>query len=378
MPFSTAGPGHQVRKGGKQLFVFDLNVLDNSSRKVYGIATSPDLDRENEAILKAALEGALPDFMQLPIMHLDHTERPVGWFTKAEFRGQDLYVEACVKPTSDCDEFWDDVVKASRAGKPYQFSIFGDRVECTPSCALHPDDPKRKQEPCITKALVLYSISICQPGTAINPNTFAEVMKALALEKTAEKGLVKATDSASNMIHPTTDGKYPKEVTKTMEPEDEKKVPEAPATEQAAAQGPSGEGSEIKQLLTTIVERLQSLESSIGLNKAEPEDEKKEEDDEKKEVQKSPCAKKAEAVAAQASTFTKAELGRITKAEERIAALETELETLKKSTAKPTNVIVIDPKAAKDGDSQDPTKAPLQKSAGASNASNFEKIYGNR
>jgi hypothetical protein len=205
-------------------------------------------------------------------------------------------------------------------------------------------------------------------------------MKALALEKTAEKGLVKATDSASNMIHPTTDGKYPKEVTKTMEPEDEKKVPEAPATEQGAGQEPSGEGSEIKQLLTTIVERLQSLESSIGLNKAKPEDEKMEEedDDEKKEVQKSPCAKKAEAAAAPASTFTKAELGRITKAEERIASLESELATLKKSTAKPTNVIVIDPNAAKEGESQDPTKAPLQKSAGASNASNFEKLYGNR
>lgn len=377
MPSITAGPGFQVRKGGKQLFVFDLKVLDGSIRKVCGIATGPQLDRENETILKKAIEEALPAFMHLPIMHLDHTERPVGWFTKAEFQGQNLYVEACVKPTSDCDAFWNDVVKASRTGKPYQFSIFGDRVECTPSCALHPADPKRKQDPCITKALVLYSISICQPGTAINPNTFAEVMKALALQ-TAEKGLVKATDSASNMIHPTTDGNYPKEVIKTMEPEDEKKVPGAPATEQAAPQEPSGEGSEIKQLLTTIVERLQSLESSIGLNKAEPEDEKKEEDDEKKEVQKSPCAKKAEAPPAEPSTFTKAELGRITKAEERIAALETELDTLKKSAAKPTNVIVIDPSAAKDGDSQDPTKAPVQKSAGASNALNFEKIYGGR
>jgi len=368
MPLSTAGPGHQVRKGGKQLFVFDLHHLsENNERKVWGLASCPDIDREGEVILKKAIEESLHDFMALPIMHLNHTERPIGWFTKAEFRGQDLYVEGRIKPTPDCDDVWNDVL----SGKLSQWSIFGDRTNATPSCAL---DPSSRTEPCVTKALALYSITLCDRNTAINSKTFAEVMKSIIK---AQSLVEKATDSASNMIHPTTDGKYPKEVMKTMEPEDEKKVPEAPAKEEGAAQEPSGAGDEIKQLLTTIVERLQSLESSIGLNKAEDPEEKKEEE-ENKEVQKSPCAKKAEAAAAAATTLSKADLGRITKAEERIAALEAELVTLKKSTAKPPSVFVIDPKAAEEGESQDPTKMPVQKSAGAANASNFEKIYGGR
>ena len=389
MPFKTAGPGHQIRKGGKQLFVFDLNVLDDSSRKVFGIATGPQLDRENETILKAAIEKALPNFMMLPIMHLDHTERPVGWFTKAEFRGQDLYVEACVKPTSDCDEFWQDVRKASSESRPYQFSIFGDRVECTPSCAL---DPQHRTEPCITKALDLYSISICQPGTAINPNTFAEVMKAMNLSTT--QGPRKATDSASNMIHPTTDGKYPKKGS-TMVPEPEEKKPQMPVRD--SGNGPSqeelpgadnagdGDGKgrntdAVIELLTQVVERLQSLESSLGLYKAKPEDEmaEKKPDDEEKEVVKCPvCAKKAEVPAApQETTITKADLGRIAKAEERLGAIEGKLDLIMKSMARGLDVVVLDPalnKAmAKD---EQGNMAPIEKSAGAAQVANFGKLF---
>ncbi|GEM_PF-1743456 len=386
MPLSTAGPGFQIRKGGKQLFVFDLNVLDDNSRKVYGMATGPHLDRENETILKKAVEDALPNFMMLPIMHLDHTERPVGWFTKAEFKGQNLYVEACVKPTSDCDIFWKDVVKASKVGKPYQFSIFGDRVDCTASCAL---DPPKRTEPCITKALELYSISICQPGSAINPNTFAEVMKAMSITA----GLGKATDSASNMIHPTTDGKYPKKRS-TMAPpkENDKKEettePQPPMkdasdgpdqTEQGAA--PEGGGSEIKELLTQIVERLQSLEASIGLNKAEPVDEekKKEDEDMEEKIEKGPaCAKKAELAVKPAepdvTTITKADLGRIAKAEERLATLETRLNAIEKSTAKGPSVVILDPAAAKEALEKDPTKAPVMKSAASAMVAGFGKV----
>lgn len=403
MPLFTAGPGHQVRKGGKQLFVFDLNVLDDSSRKVYGLATGPQLDRENETILKTAVENALPNFMMLPIMHLDHTERPVGWFTKAEFRGQDLYVEACVKPTSDCDKFWGDVAKASREGRPYQFSIYGDRTDCTPSCALHPDHPERQREPCITKALELYSISICQPGTAINPNTFAEVMKAMSIDSTKMQGLAKATDSASNMIHPTTDGKYPKEVTKTMipnkkeNPDEEKKPvpPEVPGKEQDTGQEPvpsegndGGSGSEIKDLLTAIVEKLQNLESSLGgTMKAAPvgdENPEKDKEDEtmEDEVKKCPvCAKKADPVTPaepDVMTITKADLGRIVKAEERLATIEARLNTIEKSTAKGPAVVVMDPAVIKATASDDPTKPPVIKAAGSANAAAFGKLYGGK
>jgi len=391
MPLLTAGPGLQVRKGGKQLFVFDLNVLDDSTRKVYGLATDPQLDRENETILKKAIEEALPNFMMLPIMHLDHTERPVGWFTKAEFRGQDLYVEACVKPTSDCDEFWKDVKKASGMGKPYQFSIYGDRVECTPSCAL---DPKSRTEPCITKALALYSISICQPGSAINPNTFAEVMKAMSIVRTnTQRPCRKATDSASGMIHPTTDGKYPKEVTKTMpEPEEKEKgspetgsqppmedVSDGPELENEEPEDGGGDMKPVIELLTQIVQRLQSLESSLGLYKAEKPDKEegeKKPDDEEKETMKC-SAKKAtvvESAKLESVTISKAELGRLQKAEAQIATLTAELTQIKKSTAKGPEMIVIDPSVIKKSATDDPTKEPIVKSAASSMIKGFGKF----
>lgn len=396
MPLTTAAPGHQIRKGGKQLFVFDLNVLDDSTRKVFGLATGPQLDRENETILKAAIEDALPNFMMLPIMHLDHTERPVGWFTKAEFRGQDLYVEACVKPTSDCDEFWGKVVKASQAGKPYQFSIYGDRVHSTPSCALHPSERK---EPCITKALELYSISICQPGTAINPNTFAEVIKAMI-----PQGLVKATDSASNLIHPTTDGKYPKKGS-TMVPPDKEKNPEKkpqppmedtsdgpdmgkPKPETGEPEMDSATGGEsdggtkaVIELLTQVVQRLQSLESSLGLYKAKPEvgmtesvPSKKKEDEE--ELSTAKCTKKADVpVPEDPNAIIKANLDRITKAEERLTAVEEKVNLIMKAIPKQPDVIVLDPKLNAEMAKEDKT-APVQKSAASANLGKLAKMLG--
>jgi hypothetical protein len=406
---STAGPGHQIRKGGKQLFAFDLTVLDDSTRKVCGIATGPDLDRENEMILKEAIENALPDFMMLPIMHLDHTERPVGWFTKAEFHGDDLYVEACVKPTADCDEFWQDVKSASADGKPFQFSIFGDRLECTQSCALLPDDPKRQDEPCITTSLKLYSISICQPGTAINPNTFAEVMKAMAIERrsqesttisTTSPGLGKATDSGSALIHPTTDGTYPKKDGTMVKTDDEnlKSPGEAQPPIKDASNGPDRDeqGSEdqagqqgdmqpVIDLLTQVVERQQSLESSLGLYKSEtkPDDEEKPDEkddpDDKEELKKCPL-KPAQKAAAVTEPVTKAVLGRIEKAEGRMIQIEKRIDRIEKSTAKGPDVILVDPvmnKAMEQTANKDGAN-PIVKSAGAEQLSNFEKLFHRR
>lgn len=370
MPLSS-GPGLQIRKGGKQLFLFDLEGFDKSTRRIFGKATSPKLDRENETILKAAIEDALSNFMVLPIMHLDHTERPVGWFEKAEFRGQDLFVEARIKPTSDCDELWDLIVKASDSGNPYQFSIFGDRKHASKSCSLAVDDPRRKTNPCVTKALELYSISICQPGTAINPDTFAEVIKAVF-----PKGLKKATDSTINMIHPVTDGKYPKKGSSMAFPpkEDEKdnqppadespKEPiretdngPAPEEEQPGETEGGGGMKEVIDLLTQIVQRLQTMESSLGMQKADVEPEEEEEMTEKPEEK---CAKKSDApVEPEKDTISKANLDRITKAEQEIGTMKTQIaelagkvDTIMKSTAQKTEAVVIDPAAIQKAETQ--------------------------
>ena len=393
MPLLTTGPGHQLRKGGKQLFTFELHHLaENNERKVWGMASSPDIDREGEVIMKAAIEKSLHNFMALPIMHLNHTERSIGWFTKAEFRGQDLYVEGRIKPTSDCDPVWDDIEK----GTLNQWSIYGDRVEATPSCAL---DPSMRNKACITNALDLYSISLCDKGTAINSRTFAEVVKSIINQKKQAQGLgtaKKATDSASNLIHPTTDGKYPKKGSK-MVPEPEKKPnfpmkdasngpsqEEQPSAENAGGVEGAGEGetggdtNAVIDLLTQIVERLQSLESSLGLYKSE-EKPKMEDPEEKKEeeIVKSPCAKKAEAATVPAPTeITKAELGQIAKAEARITVLEAQLTKIMKSTPKLPEVVVLDPKLNQAMARDDKgNMQPIEKSAGSSNISGFGRLF---
>jgi len=395
----TSGPGHQIRKGGKQLFTFELHHLaGDNTRKVWGLASSPDIDREGEVILKAAIQESLKDFMALPIMHLNHTERSIGWFTKAEFRGQDLYVEGQIKPTSDCDKVWEDIEN----GVLSQWSIYGDRVEATPSCAL---DPSMRTEACFTKALDLYSISLCDKNTAINSKTFAEVVKSISKSLKAQGPARKATDSASHMIHPTTDGKYPKKgkagIAMVEEPEKKPNFPmkdasngpsqeEQPSAENAGGVEGAGEGetggdtNAVIALLTQIVERLQSLESSLGLYKSEqkPEDEMKEtpEEEKEEEIVKSPCAKKAEAaevpVVAEVSEITKADLGKIAKAEARISELEAQLTKLMKSTPRVPEVVVLDPTLNKAMAKDDKgNMQPIEKAYGSSNISGFARLF---
>jgi len=195
------------------------------------------------------------------------------------------------------------------------------------------------------------------------------------------------------MIHPTTDGKYPKEVTKTMDPEDEKEkgspevgsqkpmkdVSDGPELENKEPEG-GGDMKPVIELLTQVVQRLQSLESSLGLYKAETkpenEEDEKKPDDEEKEIMKCP-AKKAVAPAApvESVTITKAELGRLQKAETQIATLTAELTQIKKSTAKGPEMIVIDPSEIKKSATDDPTKEPIVKSAGAQQLANFGKLF---
>ena len=397
MPLITTGHAQtQIRKGGKQLYTFELHHLaGDNERKVWGLASSPDIDREGEVILKSAIEESLIDFMALPIIHLNHTERSIGWFTKAEFRGQDLYVEGRIKPTSDCDQVWDEIEK----GTLTQWSIYGDRVKATPSCAL---DPSMRQEPCVTKALDLYSISLCDKGTAINSRSFAEVLKSVTtIIKAQGLGTAKkATDSASHMIHPTTDGKYPKKGSTMVKPEPEEKKPnfpmkdasngpsqaEQPSAESAGGVEGAGQGevggdtNAVIDLLTQIVERLQSLESSLGLYKSEekPKTEDPEEEKEEDNIVKCPQGmKKAEVPVLPAPTeISKAELGKIAKAEARITELEAQITTIMKSTPRVPEIVVLDPALNKAMAKDDKgNMQPIEKSAGSSNITGFGRLF---
>lgn len=137
-----------------------------TDRKIKGCAHFPRVDRENEFILSDAIEKALPDFMQHPILHYQHTERPVGVLEKAEINNGALYVEGSIFDTSDTDDVWREITSTpSRINK---FSIYGKRLHGSPECSV---SPTVRTSPCITKAMVLYSISVVGPN-AMNPDTY--------------------------------------------------------------------------------------------------------------------------------------------------------------------------------------------------------------
>jgi hypothetical protein len=87
-------------------FTFTVDVLgwDPETRRVWGCASEPVPDRENEIIEAPALAEALPDFLALPVLLWDHTDRPIGLTPKAWFEGDRFFIDGNLKPTSDCDD----------------------------------------------------------------------------------------------------------------------------------------------------------------------------------------------------------------------------------------------------------------------------------
>lgn len=60
-------------RGEDPLFTFKLShSTDGKSRKIWGVATTPAMDREKEIIAEGAITKALEDFMALPIIHYYH------------------------------------------------------------------------------------------------------------------------------------------------------------------------------------------------------------------------------------------------------------------------------------------------------------------
>lgn len=143
----------------------------SGDREISGVAHVPVVDRETEIILSEAIRGALPDYMQLPILHVQHTERPIGTVTKAwvDDEGK-FHLLGKIKETPDTDDVWEDIKK----GTLNKFSIFGKRTQSTPECSI---SPSWRTTPCITKAMHLFSISVVGDN-AMNQETFLRVAKA--------------------------------------------------------------------------------------------------------------------------------------------------------------------------------------------------------
>lgn len=170
---STTQSGNQIEKSNN--FSFNLELDPSTKRKIKGVAHFEKADRENEIILIEAFTHAAVDFMKHPILHLNHTERPVGFFTKAEVIGNAFHVEADIFDTADTDDVWEQVQK----GVYNKFSVFGRRKVASSECKLL---PFQRTSPCITKAIALWSISLVGDN-AVNTDTYVDLVKAFSVEK---------------------------------------------------------------------------------------------------------------------------------------------------------------------------------------------------
>jgi len=227
------------------IITIDLShsLEENGERKIWGRATIPKIDRENELITRQAIEDALQNFMALPILHYNHTERPIGWVVSAFFGDDDgLYVEARIKSTTDCDDIW----KRIESGELTQFSIFGRRVEGNASCRLRPG---HRDSPCVTSVMHLDSISVCPRGNAIQADSFLEIVKGWC-------GIEKASESTSALIHPTMDDVEKSE--ETMPNEDAGVSSPAPAVDQS-----SDQQSAIASVIQQVLDRQDALEERL-------------------------------------------------------------------------------------------------------------------
>lgn len=162
-------PSQQIQKGRELSFSIDFSIL--SDRRIGGLAHFEQADLENEIIEIDAILKALPDFMEHPVIHYQHTERPIGTITKAEIKDKGLWIEGSIYDTPDTDDVWDEI----QNGSLNKYSIYGRRLKGNDQCRIPPEN---RMSPCVTKAIALWSISAVGDN-AINQMTFLEVMKAL-------------------------------------------------------------------------------------------------------------------------------------------------------------------------------------------------------
>jgi phage head maturation protease len=320
-----------MQKGSNLQLVAEFTI--SGDREIYGVAHVPTIDRENELILSEAIRNALPEYMKLPILHVQHTERPVGTVTKALVDDQGkLHVWGKIKATPDTDDVWEDI----SAGNLNKFSIFGKRLKGTPECSLH---PTLRTSPCVSKAMTLFSISVVGDN-AMNEETFLRVAKAYGSGSMEEEDKKKEDKE--------------EEVEKSDEMTN---VPEL-AKSEANISSVLERLGKVEGILSQLVESDKQVHSEMG--KAEDEDEEKDTMEEKKKEDETveKCndtpVKKADEVEVKVDSevkpdiITKADLvGYITKADFDVITkayddLKSRVEKMEKETIeKGGNVVII-------------------------------------
>jgi hypothetical protein len=334
---------------------FDIDFTIDSPYKIKGKASSPNIDREKEKILLHAFNESLPNFMKAPILHVQHTERPIGTITKAEVKDDGLYIESNI--FEHCDDIWKDI----ESGELSKFSIYGVRKAGTFSCQL---DPNQRTEPCITKSLDLWSISLVGDN-AINQDTWLDIVKSYDDFYKNNEILIKSEDTTSTLMHTVTDGR------ETMDDEKDKKKLEEKSdgshvddqqADQAVLDDQAAGMELIKEPtnLSSIMDRLGKMEETIkcfteSRDKTDEVDKGEDmtETEVKPEEKEEKCSetKKAEEVPKEPDVVQKAELETISKAivaditkafDERFKKVEADIESMKKETIqKGGNVVVL-------------------------------------
>jgi hypothetical protein len=137
------------------------------------------------------MEAAIPAFMRLPILHVDHSERPAGVITSCrvlksddsvlqksspyfdpDARVGDTYFRAEIPADGDTDDIWGKIEK----GLYKKISIYGVRTLASDECKLL---PHQRVSPCITKAIRLWSFSLVGDN-AINPDSYIKIAKSFS------------------------------------------------------------------------------------------------------------------------------------------------------------------------------------------------------
>lgn len=162
-------------------FVYTVKfTVDESSRKIEGLATGEGLDKDNEIILAKALKKAIPFYMKLPVLTVDHTERPVGLCDELSLKDDNqVYLKGWIKDTEDADDVWARILKGVKEPDAPDalnaFSIYGRRINGTSPCKLH---PSVRTDPCVSEEVYIDSITLCGNNKRYPEATF-NIVKAV-------------------------------------------------------------------------------------------------------------------------------------------------------------------------------------------------------
>ena len=194
-----------------------LDIL-KSPRRAEMTFHIPMVDKDKEIITAGAMNDAIEDYRNFPIISEFHKERPIGIAEKI-WRTTDDEFKALVRIRDDraTDDVWEKInLPSGTPGRYDQVSIAGKRIVYNDQCNV-PQALRRADNPCRTEKLRLDSISVCD-DRARNEGTEFNVVKAESEDETTfiyttalvitkvEDNLIKAETTESELIHPVTDG----------------------------------------------------------------------------------------------------------------------------------------------------------------------------